>query len=186
MNQQLLNRYRKMPFMIRYADMFQRSQIIPSLMPEHIQDSEQLRAHYPHLLNECSGQASKDLQRTVDEEYKNADVESVNKATGEPIYDLLNRGGKLWRPLLGMMFAEAFGRDLNDFEANKDVYYSCGLTELVHNGSLMIDDIEDGSEKRRGDLCSHKKFGVDVAINAGCFMMFSPITKAVHYIPVDK
>jgi hypothetical protein len=34
------------------------------------------------------------MQLTVDDEYKMADLESVNKATSEPIYDLLNRGGK--------------------------------------------------------------------------------------------
>lgn len=50
-----------------------------------------------------------------------------------------------------MMFAEAFGRDLQQYEANKDIYFACGLTEIVHNGSLMIDDIEDGSKMRRGD-----------------------------------
>jgi geranylgeranyl pyrophosphate synthase len=42
------------------------------------------------------------------------------------------------------MFAESFGRaNLDDFEANKDVYFACGLTEIVHNGSLMVDDVED-------------------------------------------
>jgi geranylgeranyl pyrophosphate synthase len=84
------------------------------------------------------------------------------------------------------MFAEAFGRDVTDFEKNKDIYFACGLTEIVHNGSLMIDDIEDGSHMRRGDLCSHKKFGIDVAINAGNFMMVSPMNKADHFIPEHK
>jgi len=82
-----------------------------------------------------------------------------------------------------MMFAEVFGRDLVDYEANKDVYFSCGLTEIVHNGSLMIDDIEDGSKMRRGDQCSHLKFGVDVAVNAGNFMMVSPINQINNFIP---
>ncbi len=81
-----------------------------------------------------------------------------------------------------MMFAEAFGRNLTDLEANKDIYFSCGLTEIVHNGSLIIDDIEDGSLKRRGDLCTHHKFGVDVAVNAGCYMMVSPMNVAHHFV----
>ena len=153
------------------------------ILPQNIQTHEDLRSHYPYLLYEGSSQASKDMQLTVDDEYKMADLESVNKATSEPIYDLLNRGGKQWRPILGMMFAEAFGRDLTDFEANKDIYFSCGLTEIVHNGSLMIDDIEDQSHMRRGDLCSYKKFGVDVAINAGTLMMVGPITKLPLFVP---
>lgn len=96
---------------------------------------------------------------------------------------MLDRGGKQWRPILGMMFAESFGRNLEDFETNKDIYFSCGLTEIVHNGSLIIDDIEDGSNMRRGDLCTHKKFGIDVAVNAGNFMMVAPMTKVSQFVP---
>ena len=106
----------------------------------------------------------------------------MNKAVLEPAYDLVDRGGKRWRPCLGLMIAECFGRDLTDFEANKDIYFSCGMTEIVHNGSLIIDDIEDGSLKRRGDLCTYKKFGTDVAVNAGNLMYFYPITKMPKFV----
>lgn len=75
-----------------------------------------------------------------------------------------------------MMFAEQFGRKLDDYEANKDIYFSCGLTEIIHNGSLMVDDLEDGSHMRRGDLCTYKKFGTDIAVNAGNFMYLSPMS----------
>ena len=68
-----------------------------------------------------------------------------------------------------MMFAEALGRKLDNIEENRDIYYTCGLTEIVHNASLVIDDIEDGSKMRRGDLCVHLKHGLDVAVNAGCY-----------------
>lgn len=164
--------------MIRYADLFTRSQIINRILPKNISTAEELEYHYPTLLNEARSQSNKDMQMTKIDEYKITDLQSLNKATGEPIYDLLERGGKQWRPLLGMMFGEAFGRNLEDFEASKDIYFACGLTEIVHNGSLMIDDIEDGSNMRRGDLCTHKKYGIDVAVNAGNFMMVSPMNKA--------
>mmetsp|Transcript_6981 Transcript_6981/g.8413 ORF Transcript_6981/g.8413 Transcript_6981/m.8413 type:complete len:168 (-) Transcript_6981:410-913(-) len=79
--------------------------------------------------------------------------------------------------------AKCLGREnLDDFEANKDIYFSCGLTEIIHNGSLMIDDIEDGSELRRGEPCSYKKYGTDIAINAGNFMYFSPMLKLHEYV----
>ncbi len=45
---------------------------------------------------------------------------------------------------------------------------------VVHN-SLMEDDIEDGSEMRRGKPCTHKLFGIDVAINAGNAMYYLPL-----------
>ncbi len=44
--------------------------------------------------------------------------------------------------------------------------------EMIHNGTLMVDDIEDDSELRRGKSCIHKTYGVDVAINAGNAMYF--------------
>jgi len=70
------------------------------------------------------------------------DFEAVNKALIDPAYDLLDRGGKRWRPILGLIMAKCMGREnLEDFEANKDVYFACGLTEIIHNGSLMVDDI---------------------------------------------
>jgi geranylgeranyl diphosphate synthase type I len=49
------------------------------------------------------------------------------------------------------------------------------IPEVVHNGTLMIDDIEDDSELRRGKPCSHKLHGVDIAINAGNTMYYLPL-----------
>ena len=101
----------------------------------------------------------------------------------EPAYDLLDRGGKRWRPVLGLIMARCLGRDnLEDFEANKDIYFSCGLTEIVHNGSLIIDDIEDNSTMRRGKDCVHKIYGTDIAVNAGNFMYFAPMLKLGNYV----
>ena len=71
---------------------------------------------------------------------------------------------------------------VSDFEANKDVYFIAGMTEIVHNGSLICDDLEDNSLKRRGDLCTYRKFGIDYAVNAGCFMYFAPMTKLDEYV----
>ena len=47
---------------------------------------------------------------------------------------------------------------------------------MIHNGSLVIDDIEDSSDFRRGKECLHKVYGQDIAINVGCYMYFQPLT----------
>mmetsp|Transcript_31192 Transcript_31192/g.47763 ORF Transcript_31192/g.47763 Transcript_31192/m.47763 type:complete len:154 (-) Transcript_31192:404-865(-) len=60
--------------------------------------------------------------------------------------------------------------------------YSCGLAEIVHNGSLMVDDLEDGSLKRRGDLCTYLKFGNDVAVNSGTLMYFIPMLRLLEKV----
>ena len=48
------------------------------------------------------------------------------------------------------------------------------LVELVHAGSLIIDDIEDGARTRRGGPAAHVEFGIDWAVNAGNLIYFLP------------
>lgn len=47
------------------------------------------------------------------------------------------------------------------------------LVELVHAGSLIIDDIEDGSTHRRGRPALHCLAGVPLAINTGNWLYFA-------------
>ena len=49
--------------------------------------------------------------------------------------------------------------------------------ELLHNASLMIDDIQDGSVERRGRPCSHMVYGADNAISSANLMYFLPVHK---------
>ena len=44
--------------------------------------------------------------------------------------------------------------------------------EVLHAGSLVIDDIEDGAKHRRGDVALHHRYGVPVALNTGNWMYF--------------
>ena len=46
------------------------------------------------------------------------------------------------------------------------------LVEILHAGSLVIDDIEDDSKTRRGGKAIHRVHGTPKAINAGNFMYF--------------
>lgn len=50
------------------------------------------------------------------------------------------------------------------------------VVELLHAGSLIVDDIEDDSETRRGGPAVHRMFGVPVALNAGNWLYFLPFT----------
>lgn len=49
------------------------------------------------------------------------------------------------------------------------------LVELLHVGSLIIDDIEDDSATRRGQATLHRKYGVPVALNTGNWLYFLPL-----------
>ena len=46
------------------------------------------------------------------------------------------------------------------------------VIELLHAGSLIIDDVEDGSEMRRGAPTLHRLVGTPIAINTGSWMYF--------------
>ncbi len=97
------------------------------------------------------------------------DIETLEKSLCEPIWDFLNRGGKRWRPALFILITEALGGDVKKIED------FVAIPELVHNGTLMIDDVEDLGEMRRGKPCTHKIYGIDVAINTGNFLYFIPL-----------
>lgn len=86
-----------------------------------------------------------------------------------PIWDLMERRGKRWRPLFGKLLLDALGTSSRPFEKLISV-----VAELPHTGSLIIDDIEDASRLRRGLPCIHLQYGLDVAINAANTVYFLP------------
>jgi geranylgeranyl diphosphate synthase type I len=96
-------------------------------------------------------------------------LDPLNKAIADPVWDILDRGGKRWRPALFLLICEALGK--------KAEYYLdfAIIPEIIHNGTLVIDDIEDSSQVRRGKPCSHQIFGNDIAINAGNAMYYLPL-----------
>ena len=102
-------------------------------------------------------------------------LEALDEAISKPIWEFLDRGGKRWRPSLFLLICEALGKNPEEF-----LDFAI-IPEVVHNGTLLIDDIEDDSELRRGKPCSHKLFGQDVAINAGNTMYYIPLLSLVKH-----
>ena len=49
--------------------------------------------------------------------------------------------------------------------------------ELLHGGSLIIDDIEDNSSSRRGSESLHHRVGLPIALNTGNWMYFLALEK---------
>lgn len=83
------------------------------------------------------------------------------KAVYGVIWDLLERKGKRFRPVMCMLSCEAVGGD------SKKLLPIAAALEMFHNFTLSHDDIEDNSEMRRGKPCLHKIYGIPLAINAG-------------------
>jgi len=98
-----------------------------------------------------------------------SNLEAVNKGIAEPIWEILDRGGKRWRPALFLLICEALGK------SSEDCLDFAIIPEVIHNGTLIVDDIEDSSELRRGKPCTYRVFGVDIAVNAGNAMYYLPL-----------
>jgi len=97
------------------------------------------------------------------------DLEALDRAISEPTWEFLDRGGKRWRPTLFLLVCEALGSD------PKEYLDFAVIPEIIHNGTLIADDIEDSSEFRRGKPCTYRIFGLDIAINVSNFLYFIPM-----------
>lgn len=71
------------------------------------------------------------------------------------------RAGKGLRPAICLLICEAFGGN------PQKAFNTAAALELLQNWALIHDDIEDGSDLRRGEPCLHQKYGIPIAINVG-------------------
>ena len=51
------------------------------------------------------------------------------------------------------------------------------LIEMIHAASMVVDDIEDQSEQRRGQPAFYRQVGLPVALNAGNWLYFWPLER---------
>ena len=101
-------------------------------------------------------------------------LEALNKGIAEPIWEILDRGGKRWRPVLFLLICEALGKN------SEECLDFAIIPEVIHNGTLIVDDLEDSSELRRGKPCTYRIFGVDLAVNAGNAMYYLPLLPLIE------
>ncbi len=99
-----------------------------------------------------------------------ADYNALNKGVFFPLRDFLRGGGKRWRVFLFRTVTEILGQ-----RSRVSDRFSL-ICELIHNGTLIADDIEDDSDMRRGRPSVHILYGTDVAINLSQFLYFFPLS----------
>jgi len=106
-----------------------------------------------------------ELERVVSEAYQDSSEELLQMLsyqlgwTGEGAGE--KAAGKQIRPLLVLLTAEAAGGSW------ETALPAAAAVELLHNFSLIHDDIEDSSELRRGRPTIWKRWGIAQAINTG-------------------
>ncbi len=110
-------------------------------------------------------------------------VERVEPDTlGEQLEDVVLAGGKRVRPIVTVLVCETLGGDAEDA-----LDFAVGI-ELVHNASLVIDDIIDESDLRRGSDSAWAAFGHGSAIIASdgllgeAFELFSSDERAMRTV----
>jgi geranylgeranyl diphosphate synthase type II len=86
---------------------------------------------------------------------------SADQYTYGLMTDYVARKAKGLRPGLCIAVCRALGGSL------EEVAPSAAVVELFHNAFLIHDDIEDGSEERRGSPALHQTHGTSIALNIG-------------------
>lgn len=135
-----------------------------------------MQTEYTRLLELIEGEIDRAIPAEPDAEWfgrffgklPSSPSPAIARALNAPSRELIGRGGKRWRPLLLALSARAFGR-------GDGALSLAPVVELAHNGSLIVDDIEDGSDLRRGGPAIHLVFGADAAVNDGNLLYFLPL-----------
>ena len=130
-----------------------------------------------HYLEECRARVVLEIREIVPKE----------DGPGRLLYDLMLdyplRGGKALRPALCIATCRANGGH------EEAVLRTAAVLELYHNAFLVHDDVEDGSEKRRGEPTLHRLHGVPIAVNVGDGMLaltMEPLLENIELVGLGR
>ncbi|MGK5732205.1 polyprenyl synthetase family protein [Streptomyces sp. URMC 124] len=96
-----------------------------------------------------------------------------------PVRHLADLGGKSWRSFASVCVMALFDGSAERYRP------LMAVTELMHTGSLIVDDVEDASPMRRGGPTVHEVFGLPTAVNAGTAAYFVFDRVADDILPDD-
>jgi len=92
---------------------------------------------------------------------RDVDARRAARVLTNPLREIVMRGGKAWRSYALLACIEAVGGDPDRYR------HWLALPEILHSGSLIIDDVQDRSTVRRGGPACHIVHGEATAINVG-------------------
>lgn len=101
----------------------------------------------------------------------------VNKQTEmyAHLSDFIQRPSKRIRSMLAILYLKALNKDIS----HNIVNVLC-VGELIHNASLLHDDVLDEAEIRRGAITLNKKFSSKIAILSGDFILALATQKLIQ------
>jgi geranylgeranyl diphosphate synthase type I len=104
------------------------------------------------------------------------DPRAQTEMLSTPLWDLMDRGGRQWWAAFGALMIAALGRDPQPYEL-----LVCVTAEMLHDATVIIDDVQDNGHLRRGAECIHRRYGIDVALNAANTAYFLPMGLLADY-----
>jgi geranylgeranyl pyrophosphate synthase/predicted secreted hydrolase len=110
------------------------------------------------------------------------DLPQLSRSMIAPIRAITDRGGKSWRSYAALAACDVVGGDSRKF------VQWLAVPELLHVGSLIVDDVQDHSEVRRGGPAAHITYGEPLAINAGtaCYFVTQRLLVSGDISPANK
>lgn len=97
-----------------------------------------------------------------------------NKMMNDIVTGYLEKKGKQIRPILVILSAKMFG------EINPDVLHAGAALEMLHNASLIHDDVVDETELRRGESTINKLWGNHVAVLVGDYFVSNALAAGIR------
>jgi geranylgeranyl pyrophosphate synthase len=101
------------------------------------------------------------------------DVVDEGPADGSALAEMchyhMQTGGKRLRAVVPLAVAETLEAD------PEPVIPFAAACEMLHNATLVHDDLQDGDATRRGEPTIWKKFGLEHAVNLGDAMLYWPL-----------
>ena len=98
----------------------------------------------------------------------------VQEPLKSKLFELLNSPSKHIRPLVSFLYLKALGEKIDDAQ----VLYQSAI-ELVHNASLIHDDVIDDSKVRRSLPTLNSQFGNKLAVMTGDYLLSRAMQKVL-------
>ncbi len=102
-----------------------------------------------------------------------------------PVEEFLSRPKKDLRSELVGIGYMLYASQKPDPQVKEDLSILSSMLEWIHDGSLIVDDIQDDSIQRRGNDCLHRLYGVPCALNAANWMYFEALKK-LNQLSLDE
>ena len=125
---------------------------------------------------------SKDFEQWLELTENTSIQDLIDQTLLSPLQEFLSRPSKNFRSSLVELSYQLVGQE----EVSADTLLEAmRILEAIHAASLVVDDIQDNSELRRGKLTLHRTHGMPVALNSANWLYFWPLEK-IHHLKLSQ